>query len=176
MVHILFIKIRLSLVIMIWCEEPSHWKRPWFWERLRTGGEWDNRSWGGWMASPTQWTWVWANSRRSWRTEKAAMLQSVVLQRDGHDWATEWQYNDLNFMLWSHKYICNNLIHSIIDYVKINYVAHRNSEKPSSWKSHLNWILEDKTNWSGEWWRGRILWVSASYRSRSDTQKKGQFV
>jgi len=176
MVRILFIKIRLSLVIMIWCEEPSHWKRPWFWERLRTG-EWDNRSWGGWMASPTQWTWVWANSRRSWRTEKAAMLQSVVLQRDGHDWATEWQYNDLNFMLWSHKYICNNLIHSIIDYVKINYVAHyRNSEKPSSWKSHLNWILEDKTNWSGEWWRGRVLWVSASYRSRSDTQKKGQFV
>ena len=118
MVPILFIKICLSLVIMIWCKEPCHWKRPWCWERLRTGGEGDNRSWGGWMASPTQWTWVWANSRRSWRTEKPAMLQFMALQRVGHDWVTEWQYNDLNFMLWSHKYICNNLIHSKIHYVK----------------------------------------------------------
>ena len=42
------------------CEEPTHWKRVWWWERLRTGGERGNRGWGSWMASPTQWTWVWA--------------------------------------------------------------------------------------------------------------------
>ena len=35
-----------------------HWKRPWCWERLRAGGEVGNRGWDGWMASPTQWTWV----------------------------------------------------------------------------------------------------------------------
>ena len=45
------------------CEELTHWKRPWIWERLRVGGEWDDRGWDVWMASPTQWTWVWANSR-----------------------------------------------------------------------------------------------------------------
>ena len=40
------------------------WKRPWWWERLRAGGERGNREWDGWMASLTQCTWVWANSRR----------------------------------------------------------------------------------------------------------------
>ena len=47
-----------------WCKELTHWKRPWCWERLKAGGERDNRGWDGWIASPTQWTWVWANSRR----------------------------------------------------------------------------------------------------------------
>ena len=46
------------------CTEPTHWKRPWCWERLRAGVEGGNRGWDGWMASVTQWTWVWANSRR----------------------------------------------------------------------------------------------------------------
>ena len=43
-----------------WCEEVTHWRRPWCWERLKAGGEGDNRGWDGGMASPTQWTWVWA--------------------------------------------------------------------------------------------------------------------
>ena len=50
-----------SNTLTIWHEEPTHWKRPWCWERLRVG-EGDNRGWDGWMASPTQWTWIWANS------------------------------------------------------------------------------------------------------------------
>ena len=33
------------------------WKRPWCWERLKAGGEGDDRGWDGWMASPSQWTW-----------------------------------------------------------------------------------------------------------------------
>ena len=43
-----------------WCEELTHWKRPWCWERLKRGREGDNGRWDGWMASPTRWTWVWA--------------------------------------------------------------------------------------------------------------------
>ena len=62
-------------------EEPTHWKRPWCWERLRTGREGDNREWDSWMASPTQWTWVWSSSRSSWWTEKPGVLQSMGLQR-----------------------------------------------------------------------------------------------
>ena len=62
-------------------EEPTHWKRPWCWERLRAGGEGGERGWDGWMASSTQWTWVWASSRRQWRTGKPGMLQSMALQR-----------------------------------------------------------------------------------------------
>ena len=45
----------------------------------------------GWMASPTQWMWVWANSGRWWRTGKPSVLQAVELQRVGHNWATEQQ-------------------------------------------------------------------------------------
>ena len=41
-----------------WYEEPAHWKRPWCWERLRAGGERDDRGRDGWMASPTSWSWV----------------------------------------------------------------------------------------------------------------------
>ena len=50
-------------ILATWCKEPTHWKRPWCWRRLRAGGE-GNRQWDGWMASSTQWTWVWANSGR----------------------------------------------------------------------------------------------------------------
>ena len=46
-----------------WCEELTHLKRPWCWERLRAGGEGDDRGWDGWMASLIQWTWVWVVSR-----------------------------------------------------------------------------------------------------------------
>ena len=45
-----------------WCEELTHWKRTWCWERLKAGGEGDDRGWDDWMASLTWWTWVWASS------------------------------------------------------------------------------------------------------------------
>ena len=51
-----------SNTLATWCEEPTHWKRPWYWERLRAGEEGDNRGWNGWIASPTQWTCIWAIS------------------------------------------------------------------------------------------------------------------
>ena len=57
-----------------WCEELTHLKRPWCWERLKKGGEGDNRGWDGWMASPTQWTWVWVDSRSWWWTGRPGML------------------------------------------------------------------------------------------------------
>ena len=68
-------------------------KRPWCWGRLKAGGEGDDRGWDGWMASPTWWTWVWVNSRRWWWTGRPGVLQSMGLQRVGHDWATEQQLN-----------------------------------------------------------------------------------
>jgi len=43
-------------------EELTHWKRLWYWKRLKAGGERDDRGWDNWMASPTRWTWVWASS------------------------------------------------------------------------------------------------------------------
>ena len=64
------------------------------WGRLKAGGEGEDRVWDGWIASPTQWTWVWASSRRWWRTRKPGMLQSMGLQRVGRNWATELNWTD----------------------------------------------------------------------------------
>ena len=71
-----------------WCEELTHLKRPWCWERLKAR-EGDDRGWDGWMASPTQWTWIWASSRSWWWTGKPGMLQSMESQRVWHNWMTK---------------------------------------------------------------------------------------
>ena len=57
-----------------------HWKRPWCWERLRAGGEGDDRGWDGWMASRTQWTWVWVNSGSWWWTGRPGVLRFMGSQ------------------------------------------------------------------------------------------------
>ena len=61
---------------------------PWCWERLRAWGEGDDRGRGGWMASLTKWTWVWANSGSWRRTGKSGVLQSMGSQKVGHNWPT----------------------------------------------------------------------------------------
>ena len=70
------------------CEELAHWKRPWRWEGLGTGGEGDDRGRDGWMTSPTWWKWIWASSRSWWWTGRPDVLQSKGLQRVRHDWVT----------------------------------------------------------------------------------------
>ena len=65
------------------------WKDPWSWERLKAGGEGDDRGWDSWMASPTQWAWVWVSSGSWWWTGKPGILQSIRSQRVQHNWATE---------------------------------------------------------------------------------------
>ena len=57
--------------------------------RLKVGEEGDDRGWYDSMASPTKWTWVWVNSRSWWWTGRPGVLQSMGLQRVGHNWATE---------------------------------------------------------------------------------------
>ena len=66
------------------------------WERLKAGGKGDDRGWDGWMASLTQWTWIWVSSGSWWWTGRPGVLQSMGSQRVGHDWATElnWTANE----------------------------------------------------------------------------------
>ena len=78
-----------SNTLATWCEEQTHWKRPWCWERLKAEGEGDDRGWDGWMASLTRWTWVWVNSGSWWWTGRPAVPQSMGLQRVGYHSATE---------------------------------------------------------------------------------------
>ena len=61
-----------KLCLAIWCKEPTHWKGPWCWERLRG---WQRMSW---IASPTQWIWIWANSGRQWRGAWHAAIRARI--------------------------------------------------------------------------------------------------
>ena len=88
-----------SNTLATWYEELTHLKRAWCWERLKAGGEGDDRGRNGWMASLTQWTWVWVDSG-SWRwTGRPGMPWFMGLQRVGHDWMIE-----LNWILWRRKW------------------------------------------------------------------------
>ena len=78
-----------SNTLATWHEELTHLKRSWCLERLKVGGEWDNRGWDGWTASPTQWTWVWINSGSWWWTGRPGVLQSMGSQRVRHNWETD---------------------------------------------------------------------------------------
>ena len=78
-----------SNILATWCKELTYWKRLWCWKRLKAGGKADDRGWGGWMASLTQWTWVWVNSKSWWWTGRPSMLQFMGWQRVWHDWTTE---------------------------------------------------------------------------------------
>jgi len=84
-----------------WCKELTNLKRPWCWERLKAGGEGDDREWDGWMASQTQWTCVWVNSGGSWWTVRSGVLQSMGSQLSV--WAILTQlsnWNELNWSIW----------------------------------------------------------------------------
>ena len=72
-----------------------HWKRPWFWERLKAKGEGDGRRWDGWMASPVWWTWVWVSSKSWWWTGRPGVMPSMGLQRGGCDWMAELNWGHL---------------------------------------------------------------------------------
>ena len=71
-------------------------------ERLKAGGEGDDQGWDGWMASPTQWTWIWASSGSWWWTGKPGVLQSIGSQRVGRDWATELKKGWVHVLLLCH--------------------------------------------------------------------------
>ena len=84
-----------SNILATWCKELTHWKRPWCWERLRAGGEGDNRGWDGWMASLIQWTWVWVDSGSWWWTGRPGMLRFMGLQGVEHERETELNWTEL---------------------------------------------------------------------------------
>ena len=79
------------------CEHSTHWKRPWGWERLKARREGDNR-WDGWIASLTQWTWIWANSRmKKDREAWCAAVCGLQSWTQPGDWTIT---NDLDSFRW----------------------------------------------------------------------------
>ena len=87
------------------CEQLTHWKRPWCWEKPKAEGEEGDRGWEGWIASPIQWTWTWANSRRWWGTGRSGVLQSMGVKESDMTWQLNNNKCTLSFgnlhFLWS---------------------------------------------------------------------------
>ena len=104
-----------SNTLATWCQEPTPWKSPWFWKRLRAGGEGDDRGWDGWMASLTQWIWVWARSGSRWWTGKLGVLPSM-----GHkelDTMRDWTDFDLQ------KLFVSNLLFNYLPFFPLEVVS-----------------------------------------------------
>ena len=94
----LMLKLKLQYFChLIW--RLTHLKRPWWGEWLKVGEVEDDRGWDGYMTSPSQWTWVWANSGSSWWTGRPGMLQSMRLQRIRHEWVNELNWTKGNASL-----------------------------------------------------------------------------
>ena len=93
-----------SNTLTTWCEELIHLKRPWLWERVKVGGEGDNRGWDDWIASPTQ------------MDMNLSKLQELVMDREAcqaavhgvskrQTWLSDW--SELNWTR-HEKYTCQN--------------------------------------------------------------------
>ena len=104
-------------------------------------GEGDGRGWDGWMASPTQWTWVWVNSGSWWWTGRSGVLQSMGLQRVGYNWVTE-----LNWFNWLVTCPSKQMLHSL--------PAHRGTRKHKKEKCMQSLI--------------RSFWVLCNLRLQSE--------
>ena len=76
-----------------WCDELTHWKRPWCWEKLKAGGEGDDRGWDGWGGITDSMDMRMSKLRELGWTGKPGVLQSMGSQRVWHDWVTELNHN-----------------------------------------------------------------------------------
>ena len=78
---------------ILWLPDAESWL---IWKDPDAGGEGDDTGWDGWMASLTQWTWVWVDSGSWWWTGRPGVLRFMGSQRVRHDWATELNWTELS--------------------------------------------------------------------------------
>ena len=112
-----------SNTLATWCEELTHLKRPWCWERLKVGGEGDDRGWDAWMASLTWWTWVWVSSGSWWWTGKLGVLQCIISQRVRQDFS-------LGF---SNAYKCTHFNFIYANIFSLNFIKLNSTQLWGEW-------------------------------------------
>ena len=125
-----------SNTLATWCEELTHLKRPWCWERLKAGGQGDDRGWDGWMASPTWWTWVWVDSGSWWWEAWHAAVHGV---------AKSWtRLSDWTELTWEQK-LCTflNILISLLVIKVIKFPSTKLSHKEHSSISFTFWTYSN---------------------------------
>ena len=184
----LMLRLKLQYLAM-WCEELTHLKRPWCWERLMAGGEGDDRGCDGWKASPTQWTWVWVTPGVGDGDRQGTLCASFHgLKRVEHDGATELSWTDWRRLLrvpWTarrskqsilkeinHEYSLEGLM------LKLQYLGHLMQRADSLEKILMPGKTEagegDDRGWDG-WMvcQTQLMWVWASSGRWWRTEKPG---
>ena len=139
-----------------WCKKLTHLKRPWCWEILKVGEEVDDRGWDDWIASPSQWTWVWVSSGSWWWTGKPGMSQSMGLQRVRQDWVTELNLTESHYR-GPPSGIYLNLITSVAQMVK---------HLSTMWETQV-WSLGREVPWRRKWQSTPVLLPGKSHGQRS---------
>ena len=130
-----------SNTLATWCEVLTHLKRPWCWEILRAWGEGDDRGWDGWMASPTQWTWVWVNSWCWWWTGRPGMLQFMGSQRVRHDWGLNWTELEKKFMKEFIEFLHSTPKPDVLIKLLLKSIAHSQSNFRELWfQLHIHFL------------------------------------
>ena len=146
--HMLFFSSSPLETWVTWHKEPTHWKRPWWWDRLKSGRKGDDRGWDGWMASLTRWTWVWASSGSWWWTGNPGVC-GVTMSRT---WLSNW--TELNWPPKSNSLgvlvplACPQVQKSVVGY-RIFLIV-----QESLWYnwSALYGVIFWAASWWGQWW------------------------
>ena len=133
----------------MWCKELTDWKRHWCWERMKAGGEGDDRGWDGWVASPTQWTWVCVDSGSWWWTGRPAYCGSWgCKESDTTEWlnwtikAVQLEKKDFVFSITLEAFRVNHsLINSLINSPCIRWVF------PKEFLSSVWFLCKDGLGW-----------------------------
>ena len=133
-----------SNILPTWCEELTHWKRPWFLERLKVGGEGDDRRCDCWMASPTQWTWDWVRSRSWWWSGRPGVLQSMGVTK------SQTRLSDWTELNWT-KSTKSTPLGCLLQNLKTLGFQGETKPKRLTYYSHTVWPqywLENRSQWS----------------------------
>ena len=130
-----------SKTFATWWEELTPWKRPWFWERLKAGGEGDDREWDGWMVSLTLWTWIWASSRSWWWTMKPGMLHGPWCHRVEQKWLTELNWCSYIDRSLDYIYICVCVCVCVCIHTVFSLSVHSSTDTQIVFTFQLLWIM-----------------------------------
>ena len=106
-------------------------EKTWCWERVKAGGEGENRGWGGWMAPPTQCTWIWASSRRWWWAGSLVCCSPWACKEQD---TTEWLNNKYNMALdfnimWCKRNFMELWIHALFTSLSYAIINSTNLDK-----------------------------------------------
>ena len=131
---------------ILWPPNAKNWlKRPRCWERLRAGGEEEDRGGDGWTASPTRWTWVWPSTRSWWWAGKPCVLQSMASQRVWHSWVTELTKKMTFYFVSLHQHAPVLMVCQSISMCWFNHFCKTDWKRSVAQKRRFRWyVLEIK--------------------------------